>query len=551
MINQEERLNEIIQLISAIASLDFSKKAPITNSGDLIDVIGLGLNMMSEALEESVVSRTRLEASEQKYRNLFSSASDAILVLADDKILECNQKALELLGYDSLDELHQRPITLISTEKAIDLPPKLIEKNTPDFSPSAPSTFLEIPLRKKDGTFCETEISFNSLHDQNGNEIIQAIIRDISKKKKAEKTLRLSEMRFKSLFENAPIGMNLANLKGRFLKVNKAFASLLGYTQKELLGMTFSDIAHPEDDINTRELIRQLAAGKLNTYQAPKRFFHKKGHILHTLLTTSIHTESTGDQLMLSQIVDMTEKKMNEEKIGQHITELEAINQELDQFAQAVSHDLKAPVRGVSILVDFILDDLKNTTSPEILENLRLIKSRMLRMDNLIQGLLEYAQIGRQEGTHSWIEMNELLKSTIGLLHPPENAHIDYPDPLPRIYSFPAGLQQIFQNLIGNALQFNHQQKARVKIQYNDREDFHQFCIEDNGPGIDKAYWNKVFNIFQTLHSRDVFESTGIGLSIVKKRVENLGGKIWIESPQELEGARFCFTIPKRPPIKV
>jgi PAS domain S-box-containing protein len=547
MKNQEERLNEIIEVISAIASLDFSKKASLSGSKDLVDVISLGLNMMSEALEESVVSRARLEASEQKYRNLFSSASDAILVCSDDKILECNQKALDLLGYNSPEEIIQHPVTLVTTQENYERLCKVIKKNIAPSTGTHPPIFEEVPLRKKDGTFCETEISLNSIQDEYGNEITQAIIRDVSKKKKAEKKLRLSQSRFKSLFENAPIGMNLADLEGNFLRVNKAFASLLGYSQKELFKMGFSDVAHPDDYKNAGKIIGQLASGEIDVYQIPKRYFHKNGYILHTLLTASIHTDSTGDQLVLSQIIDMTQNKKDEEKIQQHIKELEDVNQELDQFAHAVSHDLKAPIRGVSILVDFIQDDLKNSASPEILDNLQLIKSRMVRMDNLIQGLLDYAQIGRQEGARSWIEMDAFLKSTIGLLHPPSNAEIDYPDKLPKIYTFQTGLQQIFQNLIDNALKFNHTQKVQVKIHYLDQDSFHQFCIEDNGPGIEENYWDKIFDIFQTLHARDIIESTGIGLSIVKKRVENLGGKIWIEPPKELEGARFCFTIPKQP----
>jgi PAS domain S-box-containing protein len=187
MKNQEERLNEIIEVISAIASLDFSKKASLSGSKDLVDVISLGLNMMSEALEESVVSRARLEASEQKYRNLFSSASDAILVCSDDKILECNQKALDLLGYNSPEEIIQHPVTLVTTQENYERLCKVIKKNIAPSTGTHPPIFEEVPLRKKDGTFCETEISLNSIQDEYGNEITQAIIRDVSKKKKAEK----------------------------------------------------------------------------------------------------------------------------------------------------------------------------------------------------------------------------------------------------------------------------------------------------------------------------------------------------------------------------
>lgn len=222
---------------------------------------------------------------------------------------------------------------------------------------------------------------------------------------------------------------------------------------------------------------------------------------------------------------------------------LEHANSELERFAYVVSHDLKAPLRGIATLGNFIEEDLGPNANEEIKENMSLLIGRIHRMENLIKGILEYSKIEKKEAPLEWVSLNTLLKEIIDSILPINNNGVDinYPNDLPEILVAKILLQQVLQNLLNNAIKYNDKPICIIDIKFQETPSFYQFEIKDNGPGIPKRFHEKVFEIFQTLQSRDDIESTGVGLSIVKKIVEGKAkGKIWVESI-EGEGAKFSF----------
>jgi signal transduction histidine kinase len=227
------------------------------------------------------------------------------------------------------------------------------------------------------------------------------------------------------------------------------------------------------------------------------------------------------------------------------IANLEKANAELDQFAYAASHDLRAPLRGISNLASWIDEDLPETTAPTTKEHLRLLKVRAARMDRLIQGLLELARIGRARQKPARVDVTELLHETIELANPREEARIMMIGEMPMLVTERAALQQVFQHLIGNALQHAGRDDVVVRISAIDRGDEWELAISDNGVGIPREHQARVWQLFQTLQSRDIVESTGIGLAIVRKQVESNGGRVWID-PTTTTGATLRFTWPKR-----
>ncbi|WP_181306583.1 ATP-binding protein [Rufibacter sp. XAAS-G3-1] len=220
-------------------------------------------------------------------------------------------------------------------------------------------------------------------------------------------------------------------------------------------------------------------------------------------------------------------------------------NNELDQFAYVVSHDLKAPLRAINNLAEWIAEDLV-TDEPDIKKNLSILRSRVHRMENLINGILAYSKVGKQVLPSTSFSAQEVVKETLENLSPPDTFRIHTPAVLPTITGERTLFYQVMSNLLSNAFKYHHTQHGNIEIRAKVLPDFYQFEVQDDGPGIPKEYQAKVFGIFQTMEARDVKESTGVGLSIVKKIVEEKGGQVWIES-EKGQGTTFLFTWPKVP----
>ncbi len=228
------------------------------------------------------------------------------------------------------------------------------------------------------------------------------------------------------------------------------------------------------------------------------------------------------------------------------IKELEKTNYELDQFAYVASHDLRAPLRGITNLAGWIEEDLGTTAPKKIREYIVLLKSRVARMDKLIVGLMELARIGRARQRPERVELTELLHETIDLLSPPATARILIIGAMPTLIAERVAMQQVLLNLIGNSIVHSRRKDVVVRITSIERADEIEIAISDNGVGIAPEHHERVWEIFQTLHDRDTIETTGMGLTMVKKQVEAHGGRAWID-PQVREGATLHFTWPKRP----
>ncbi|MDB4961047.1 MAG: hypothetical protein JWP01_1046 [Myxococcales bacterium] len=227
------------------------------------------------------------------------------------------------------------------------------------------------------------------------------------------------------------------------------------------------------------------------------------------------------------------------------IKELEKTNAELDQFAYVASHDLRAPLRGISNLAMWVEEDLGPTAEPRIVEQLQLLKGRAARMDKLINGLLELARVGRTKHKPERVDVTELLHETIDLLSPSTAARVLIVGAMPTLFAEKSALSQVFLNLITNSLQHSLREDVLVRITADERADEWELAVSDNGVGIAPEHHERVWQIFQTLNSRDVVETTGIGLTIVKKQVEAHGGRAWIDDTVR-EGATVRFTWPSR-----
>lgn len=235
-----------------------------------------------------------------------------------------------------------------------------------------------------------------------------------------------------------------------------------------------------------------------------------------------------------------------EQRIAERTAESERRARDLEQFAYVASHDLKAPLRGIANLATWLSEDLADRLTPDIAEQLALMRDRVARMHALIEGLLSYSRIGRIAGTNEPIDLTRLIAETIDSLDPPSGFRIEITSELPDLTGDSLALGMVLGNLIGNAIRHHDRAQGRIEVGVRCQGELCEFTVEDDGPGIPPEFHENVFMMFQTMKVKDVQGDTGIGLALVKKLVEEHGGRIHLHSGPG-RGCRFVFTWPRRP----
>ncbi len=259
-------------------------------------------------------------------------------------------------------------------------------------------------------------------------------------------------------------------------------------------------------------------------------------------LFAQAQTELTARRLAEAKVVQLNEEL--EQRVAERTEQLEAANAELSNFAYVASHDLKAPLRAISQLSSWIIEDYANVLDEDGRSKLNLLIDRTRHMHNLIDGILEYSRIGRLPEKTRRIDLNVLVQEVVNVLAPPPSIQIEVEGSLPVVFVDETYATQVFQNLLHNAIQYMDKAAGSIHIAHSEAQDEWLFSVADNGPGIDQKYHAKIFQMFQTLGTRKDIDSTGIGLAVVKRIIEKWDGKIWVESTLGT-GTTFFFTIPK------
>ncbi|HUR69663.1 MAG TPA: PAS domain S-box protein [Candidatus Thermoplasmatota archaeon] len=316
--------------------------------------------------------------------------------------------------------------------------------------------------------------------------------------------------------------------------------AMLGYSTQEWLSTPnfWLTIVHPDDRADAAARSRAaFESGEGSSQQF--RWRRKDGSYVWVQAWNVIVKDGLGRPIgMRGVTLDVSKLKETEEA-------LRASVKELDQFAYVTSHDLKAPLRGIANLSRWIEEDLGAAITPDSRAHLDLLRGRVQRMESLIDAILAYSRVGRVKAKPERVEVSKLLAETIDLLAPPDGFRVEVATPMPTLTTERLRLQQVFMNLIGNAIK-HHPDKARGRVEVRAVEHgrMWRFSVADNGAGIAPRYHDKIFVIFQTLEARDKVEGTGIGLALVKKIVEGNGGTIAVDSDVG-RGAAFQFTWPK------
>ncbi len=369
---------------------------------------------------------------------------------------------------------------------------------------------------------------------------VNNVVKEITDYKQSEAALRSSERKFSAIFEQSFKLMGIISLDGVLLEVNQTALDSIEARKEDIAGKLFWETPWwhtPQLQQQLKDAINRTANGEFSRYEV--QFPRPCG----TMLTTDFSLKPVFDEsghvvMIVAEAHDITDRNRIQ-------AELEERNQELDSFVHIVSHDLKAPLRAIANLSRWIEGDLEGSLSASSQTQMDLLRTRVQRMEAMIDGLLDYARIGRMDGWIELVVVSELLTETIKTLAPPPTFTISLAQNLPTLSTNRTLLAQVFTNLIGNAIKHHNRGDGAIHIGIAELDDFYEFAITDDGPGIDPMYHERVFEIFRAINPQNRSDSSGVGLAIVKKIVESEGGTIRLESKPG-KGTTFSFSWPKR-----
>jgi len=455
-------------------------------------------------------------------------------------IIDANSAAIDFYGYkrEELLNLKISDLNILEENVVMDEMQNAISKH---------KTCFIFKHKLSNGKVRDVQV-YSGLINHNGKKILYSIIHDITKHKEAGIALLDSEERFKLIFDQSSIGSIILSLDYTPLRVNNTLSTILGYSKEELLSMNFQEYTHPED-LNTEvEKKNLLISGEIDNFEMVKRYIHKNGNTIWGKLTVSLVRNHTGSPVaILKMVEDISRRKQLEMKMETLIEKLEISNKELEQFAYVSSHDLKEPLRMITSFLQLLNKRYADQLDEDANDFINYAVEGAKRMDLMINDLLEYSRIGSTEKEFKYCQSEEILETVIINLKSSiedNNASITY-DSLPLIHANEQMMVQLFQNLIGNAIKYRKEENPIIHVSSDSVDDEYIFSVEDNGIGMDTKHLERIFTIFQRLHSREEYDGTGIGLAISKRILQKHRGKIWVESHLG-KGTTFHFSIPNQ-----
>ena len=497
---------------------------------------------------------------------ILRSVGEGVHVLdTEGRITFVNPSAAEMLGFNAEELLGREQHSLVhhshrdgTAYAPVDCPIQAairdgsVRRNDGDVfwrkdGTSFPVDYIVTPIRK-DGAVVGTVVAFRDITDRQHAARLLAV----EQARRAEGE-RISE-ELQRVFMEVPAGVCTTRGPDHLIETaNARYQRLAG--RSDIIGKSKRDVFRKPSHESVEALDNVYATGQpyVGT-EIPRTWDRGAGAPEEGFVNVAYQPLRNADGAVygiMCHIVDVTDLVRSRRLVEEHAEELRRltqslsrINRELDQFAYVASHDLRAPLRGITSLATWIEDDLGPNLDDESRQHLTLLRSRVHRMEALIDGVLQYSRAGRVRNRIECVNVEDLLKDIIEMLNVPAQGSIEVGRGMPTCETERLPLQQVFLNLLENAVKHSGRPDPIVQVSGRDAGDFYEFTIADNGPGIPPQYHAKIWEIFQTLQPRDKVEGAGIGLALVKKNVESRGGRAWVES-QELTGATFHFTWPK------
>jgi len=495
-----------------------------------------------EDITQQMEAESKLIASESRLSSLVSNLHSAVLLedqhrhiaLVNPKFCELFQIPAPpeaLIGSDCSDAAEQSKHHFKDPEGFVSRISEILK---------ARELVLGDELEMTDGTLLERDyIPIFSQGEYQGHLWTYS---DVTLSKNYKRNLEREREKYSSIIANMNLGLLEVDRDDVILLTNQSFCTMSGYSATELIGKKASQFLNVKEP----EIVSQKTAlreeGISDSYELEVRA--KDGSSRYWLVSGGPSYNEAGQVIGSIGIhLDITDKKRLELQKEELLSELKTSNQELQEYAHIVSHDLKSPLRSISALATWLQEDFGETLGSEGTLQLEMMQEKIEGMDKLIDGILKYSSIRDDQRQWVSVDLNQVVEEIREIIFIPEHIKIVIMNELPELKADPTQMHQLFQNLISNAVTHIDKEEGLVKISSEETETYWKFQIEDNGVGIAKEYHEKIFQVFQSLDSKE--KSTGIGLSIVKKIVDLYEGDIWLES-EPGSGTCFYFTLIKQ-----
>jgi len=480
-------------------------------------------------------NRIRIK-SESKFKALLETAPDAMIIANEKGLIQLvNLQTEKIFGY-TREELILRPVEMLMPDSFKTRHQLHREQfmQTPHARPMGEG--LQLYAKHKDGSEIPVEISLSPIQTD-GQQWVSAAIRNITERKKIEEKVQY----LARLIENTSEAIFSLDKNLTVKSWNKAAEILFGYSSEEAIGNPVNEITRPQLNKEEQDNIQQQLETH-GSWQGEIGFLKKNGILMYLFASTAITKNRNGEvEGYVTVCRDFSERKKLED-------ELRLMNEELEAFSYSISHDLRAPLRAVTGFTNILEMEYSSQLDDEAKRITHIIKSNTEKMGQLIDDLLAFAHLNKRElektTVHSLHLVNDVIRS-IEQIHTKGNIKWDI-ESLPDVAADQNMLRQVWVNLLSNAAKYSRNNpEPRIHISYS-LEDAHTiFCVQDNGVGFDEKHSDKLFKVFQRLHSDDQFEGTGVGLAIVERIITRHGGRIWAHAKKG-EGASFYFTIPNK-----
>jgi PAS domain S-box-containing protein len=485
--------------------------------------------------------------SEERFRTLVNSSPQlASMARADGFILWYNQRwydytgttpeQMEGWGWQSVHDPAVLPAVLSRWRDAIAL---------------AQPFEMEFPLRGADGTFRNFLTRVQPMKDSEGR-LMQwfGTSTDIDQLKRVEQSLRVTQARLESTLEASSVGTWTWDIPSDCLIADEFTARMFsiapGAAAEGLPAAAYLQVVHEEDRAHVAAALDR-AIQLCTTYDIEYRVLQSGGAFRWLQARGRVESDGAGKATYFhGAVIDITDRKLSELSLRDKNQLLERSNRDLEDFAYIASHDLKTPLSGIKSAALWLEEDLHDL-SDESRKLLGLMRGRINRMETLLDDLLAFSRVGRSETLASETKLVDIFASIVEVLNPPPHILVRIEGELLVINTARAPLEQVLRNLVNNAIQHHDKPNGQVIVSARRIEDFVEFIVRDDGPGILPRFHEKIFELFQTLKRRDEAESTGMGLAIVKKLIERHNGRITVHSQGDGTGTEFRFRWPTSP----
>jgi two-component system, sensor histidine kinase and response regulator len=501
---------------------------------------------------EEMQQRVRESAeAEERMRSVVNHVADGIITIDDlGTVTTFNPAAERIFGYAAQEVIGQN-IKMVMPEPYHSQHDGYLGNYLRTGQAKIIGIGREVVGRRKDGFTFPLDLAVNMFRLGQGR-YFTGIVRDITERKRAEEALRESEERFRGTFENAAVGIAHEDLAGRFMRFNKRFCEILGYSPSELVGKTLSEVTYPEDLADDLAKFDALTRGESSRYAMEKRFIRKDGALVWAHVTVSLQVEAPGKPNYCIKIIqDVSDRKRLDEELQQAKEAAETASRAKSEFLASMSHEIRTPMNGVFGMLDLALDTDLEPEQRHYLERARSSADLLLRV---INDILDFSKIeaGRLDLEPAAFSLRECLGEAIKAFGPRAHRkelelalHVR-PDTPDGVVGDALRLGQVLTNLLGNAIKFTDRGEVVLKVGVESVTEAQlclHFAVTDTGPGIPPDKQSVIFGAFAQADSSMArrFGGTGLGLAISARLVELMGGRIWVESVVG-KGSTFHFT---------